>query len=334
MRDAVLLTRPGDDVGPAGRMLLGWRRLATRPVEDLLSERNLPAVLEEFGHAHDDEAVRDLVDDVRRLCNNAGMAGVLTGAFAAAERYRLGRAVGSWFADALLAQRLGWIHAIPLLVAEVGARVGANRPRRSGTTIADAGIAGDADRAKDLLGAQARAALRAIDLSAELGRRSERLLAVAPKLRARASDLVIDIRRRAGRFRTDRRHERARHAPPVRPAGRARRGAGTVGPANVPYIRAVSTMLESAAKRQRGQGGDGRPNDQLFDRDLEHLPPEARWREWMNRVEATIFAASEPVGRETLARIVSKNCSIDLLIEDIREELRGRPYDLVPVAGG
>ncbi len=54
----------------------------------------------------------------------------------------------------------------------------------------------------------------------------------------------------------------------------------------------------------------------------------------MNRVEATIFAASEPVGRETLARIVGKSCSIDLLIDDIREELRGRPYDLVTVAGG
>ena len=54
----------------------------------------------------------------------------------------------------------------------------------------------------------------------------------------------------------------------------------------------------------------------------------------MNRVEAVIFAASEPVGRETLARIVGKSCSIDLLIDDIREELRGRPYDLVTVAGG
>lgn len=64
------------------------------------------------------------------------------------------------------------------------------------------------------------------------------------------------------------------------------------------------------------------------------MPPEARWREWMQRVEATIFAASEPVTRETLARIVGKNCSIDLLIDDIREELRGRPYDLVAVAGG
>lgn len=54
----------------------------------------------------------------------------------------------------------------------------------------------------------------------------------------------------------------------------------------------------------------------------------------MHRVEATIFAASEPVTRETLARIVGKNCSIDLLIDDIRDELRGRPYDLVAVAGG
>lgn len=84
----------------------------------------------------------------------------------------------------------------------------------------------------------------------------------------------------------------------------------------------------------RARRTNGRPDDGLFDRELDHLPPEARWREWMNRVEATIFAASEPVGREALARIVGKSCSIDLLIDDIREDLRGRPYDLVAVAGG
>ena len=95
------------------------------------------------------------------------------------------------------------------------------------------------------------------------------------------------------------------------------------------------TMAEGATRRRwAGQGGGGRSADQLFDRELDHLPPEVRWREWMNRVEATIFAASEPVGRETLAQIVGKSCSIDLLIADIREELRGRPYDLVAVAGG
>jgi chromosome segregation and condensation protein ScpB len=98
--------------------------------------------------------------------------------------------------------------------------------------------------------------------------------------------------------------------------------------------------MAEAARRRGGsrpgerQSGERRSADQLFDRELDHLPPEARWREWMNRVEATIFAAQEPVGRDTLAKIVGKSCSIDLLIDDIREELRGRPYDLVAVAGG
>jgi chromosome segregation and condensation protein ScpB len=94
-------------------------------------------------------------------------------------------------------------------------------------------------------------------------------------------------------------------------------------------------MVEAMRPRRgKGRPDDGRSGDRLFDRELDHLPPEARWREWMNRVEATIFAASEPVGRETLAKIVGKNCSINILIDDIREELRGRPYDLVAVAGG
>jgi len=47
-----------------------------------------------------------------------------------------------------------------------------------------------------------------------------------------------------------------------------------------------------------------------------------------------IFAAAEPVFRETLARVVGKDCSIDLLIDDLREELRSRPYEIVFVAGG
>ncbi|RWK76775.1 SMC-Scp complex subunit ScpB [Mesorhizobium sp.] len=88
------------------------------------------------------------------------------------------------------------------------------------------------------------------------------------------------------------------------------------------------------AEAARARRGKGRADDHLFDRDLDHLPAEVRWREWMNRIEATIFAASEPVTRDTLARIVGKSCNIDLIIDDIREELRGRPYDLVAVAGG
>ncbi|HEV7257303.1 MAG TPA: SMC-Scp complex subunit ScpB [Bosea sp. (in: a-proteobacteria)] len=71
-----------------------------------------------------------------------------------------------------------------------------------------------------------------------------------------------------------------------------------------------------------------------LDTELADLPADLRWREWMGRVEAVIFASPEPVTREMLARVVGQGCSIDLIIDDIRDELRGRPYELVTVAGG
>ncbi|MEZ0213169.1 MAG: SMC-Scp complex subunit ScpB [Xanthobacteraceae bacterium] len=73
---------------------------------------------------------------------------------------------------------------------------------------------------------------------------------------------------------------------------------------------------------------------QDLDTELADLPPELRWREWMGRVEAVIFASPEPVGREILARVVGRGCNLDLIVDDIRGELRGRPYELVAVAGG
>jgi Protein of unknown function (DUF1403) len=45
LRDIVLLTRPGDDVGPAGRMLLAWRWLAARPTDGLLTEASVAVLL-------------------------------------------------------------------------------------------------------------------------------------------------------------------------------------------------------------------------------------------------------------------------------------------------
>ena len=74
--------------------------------------------------------------------------------------------------------------------------------------------------------------------------------------------------------------------------------------------------------------------DIALDVELDDLPAEMRWREWMGRVEAVIFASAEPVTREVLARVVGRACNLDLLIDDIRDELRGRPYELVAVAGG
>ncbi|KQZ87946.1 hypothetical protein ASD64_19885 [Mesorhizobium sp. Root157] len=193
LRDAVLLTRPGDflSVGPAGSMLLAWRRLAARPAEELLTLKNLAVVLKEFGYGPDDEVVSDLADDLRQFAAGAGMVAMLTGPLMATDRYGFGRSVGAWFADTLLAQCLGWAYAVPLLGAEALLGISA-RPRRSVASSVATRIESDLERAKSLLAAQARAALRAIDLSAELGRRADRLLAVAPKLRAKGSALVVN----------------------------------------------------------------------------------------------------------------------------------------------
>jgi segregation and condensation protein B len=86
--------------------------------------------------------------------------------------------------------------------------------------------------------------------------------------------------------------------------------------------------MSPAARRRRRDG------EESLDVELADLPSAARWREWMLRVEAAIFASPKPVPREALVRLVSENCRFDDLIADLIHELRGRPYDLVQVAGG
>ena len=66
-----------------------------------------------------------------------------------------------------------------------------------------------------------------------------------------------------------------------------------------------------------------------FDRELADLPPELRWREWKARVEAVLFAAAKPVTRDILARVVGRDCALELLLDDLKEDLRGRPIELV-----
>jgi segregation and condensation protein B len=88
--------------------------------------------------------------------------------------------------------------------------------------------------------------------------------------------------------------------------------------------------MMAEAKRQK----PGSKNSVVFDRELEELPQELRWREWMGRIEAVLFASASPVGREDLTRVVGQGAAVEMLIEDIRAELIGRPYELVQIAGG
>ena len=54
----------------------------------------------------------------------------------------------------------------------------------------------------------------------------------------------------------------------------------------------------------------GRREDTELDRELAVLPPELRWREWMRRIEAVLFASTTPVAREDLARVVGQGAEI------------------------
>ena len=74
--------------------------------------------------------------------------------------------------------------------------------------------------------------------------------------------------------------------------------------------------------------------EESLNRELSDLPPDLRWREWMRRIEAVLFASASPVPREDFARIVGQGASVDLLIEDLRADLEGRAFEIAQVGGG
>jgi segregation and condensation protein B len=92
--------------------------------------------------------------------------------------------------------------------------------------------------------------------------------------------------------------------------------------------------MSIAVKRGSVKGQDVSTGEGLFDRELADLPQELRWREWMGRIEAVLFATASPVGRDDLARVVGQEVSLDTLIDDIQAELISRPYELAQVTGG
>ncbi len=71
-----------------------------------------------------------------------------------------------------------------------------------------------------------------------------------------------------------------------------------------------------------------------LDRDLEDLPPDLRWREWMRRIEAVLFVSASPVLRADLARVVGQGVSVDLLIEDLMADLEGRSFEIAKASDG
>ena len=93
------------------------------------------------------------------------------------------------------------------------------------------------------------------------------------------------------------------------------------------------TAMTSDAKRESSRPKEA-GREGVFDRELVDLPQELRWREWMGRIEAVLFASATPVGRDDLARVVGQRASVEMLIDDIQAELVGRPYEVAETTGG
>ena len=77
-----------------------------------------------------------------------------------------------------------------------------------------------------------------------------------------------------------------------------------------------------------------RQTNRTLDRELSDAPQEERWREWLRRIEAVLFASATPVSREDLSRVVGQGVSVELLIEDLSADLEGRSFEIARIADG
>ncbi|MFP7674529.1 SMC-Scp complex subunit ScpB [Marivita sp. S0852] len=71
-----------------------------------------------------------------------------------------------------------------------------------------------------------------------------------------------------------------------------------------------------------------------LDRELSDWPADLRWREWMRRIEAVLFASAAPVPSKELQRVVGQGASVAQLIDDLVTETEGRSFELVCAAEG
>jgi Protein of unknown function (DUF1403) len=170
IRDAVCLARAGDALGPAGDMFIAWRKLAQinlavggwkDRVGKLLPEQvaeAMPGLGSLKGSTVDQ--VAQILEVVLRQFPRQEAAALMA-------------------ADLTLARALGWERVMPLLAAYL--------PRKDIRAISD----GEVDPGHCVHRALVTACDGAIRSAADLGRRTEKLRVIAPKLRAKGSDEAL-----------------------------------------------------------------------------------------------------------------------------------------------
>lgn len=184
LRDALHLTRAGDSRGPAGEVLIAWRTIVRQPPGDCLTSDAIAAMFDRLGR-RSRGAAETLAAKLDEQASRAAAISAVLDSFELALEHGSAPEAAPLISDLMLARAFGWERAVPLIAQEV-ARGGFSRP------VAGEPEAVRTERRIKLLGAYARSALRAIDLSVELGRKAERLLEAAPQLRAKASGAVVE----------------------------------------------------------------------------------------------------------------------------------------------
>jgi len=184
LRDAVLLTAPGDDPGPAGKQFLATQKVSAK--SGAVSTDFIRELAELMALRWDDDlaAVADMTDAALQSARAVPFA--VADLIAAITAVRPDAEVLAFLlADTILAQNLNWPKPVPLLLSErygpafrtIGGR-GRVRP-------------GEPAFAGAICLALVDATESALRSAAEIARRSDQLLSVAPKLRSKGADAVI-----------------------------------------------------------------------------------------------------------------------------------------------
>ncbi|RWP76796.1 DUF1403 family protein [Mesorhizobium sp.] len=181
LRDAWQLCPAGTDPGPAGAVFGAWRQLALQP--PAASADRLEMILDQLGLHWDCAALADLCTEIEKLAGLQRPAPFAAAAIAAhVVTVRPDCELFAWWlADLALAQKLRWPRPVPLLMAQAfgpafRAEAGGRRKKL-----------GEQNFERAVCVALAHAAAEA----GELSRRAEKLLAIAPKLRAKGAGDVV-----------------------------------------------------------------------------------------------------------------------------------------------
>ncbi|WP_119309740.1 DUF1403 family protein [Cohaesibacter haloalkalitolerans] len=184
LRDMLLLTAPGDDPGPAGRIATGYRNWTKS--NGTVNTKTLRRLADAFGVPWDDALARfvTLFDDALQVRKAVPFA--VADLLASAMALRPDAECLAWLlGDWLIASRLGWHSPVPLLVTERYAKAfrlpADSRRVQPGETAFQRAVCLSLIHAAD----------HALQSARPIARRADCLVAMAPKLRTRGAEPVI-----------------------------------------------------------------------------------------------------------------------------------------------